>query len=160
MKYGLLLLPIALAACSKVTRSVQQTQSTASWAAVHTTTTSTKLDTLVEIKGDSMSAILDLGGDSCSDSLVERKVEENGLHLHAVFNTRTKQLQAKIYTDPRQVPVIISRTVTQTDSTGSHQQQQQTIEQKRVSDGIRKWWWGLLIALALIWMIFNKLKKL
>ncbi|MBV7533751.1 hypothetical protein [Chitinophaga sp. sic0106] len=155
MKYLLLLLPLGLAACGKTVRSVQQLQSSAEWTELHTLTTATTLDTLVEIAGDSLTTTIDLQCDTCKDRIVHRAVNGNGLHIQAVFNTRTQQLQTKIYAEPRQVPVTISRKTINTSKNETRQQQQQTLAHTRKTVGI-KWWWYVLVLVAVLLFIFRK----
>ncbi|SHL15189.1 hypothetical protein SAMN05444266_102225 [Chitinophaga jiangningensis] len=158
MKYLLLLLPLGLAACGKTVRSVQQMQSSAQWTELQTLTTATTLDTLVEIAGDSLTSTIDLQCNTCKDSIVQREVYGNGLRVKAVFNTRTQQLQAKIYAEPRRVPVTISRKTINTSKRAATAQQQQTLTHTRKTAHI-PWWWYVVALVAILLIIINKFSK-
>lgn len=159
MKYLLLLLPLGLAACGKTLRSAQRVQTSAEWTELNTLTTATTLDTLVEIPGDSLHAILDLQCDTCGDGLVFREVYGNGMHIKAAFNGRTLQLETQIYAAPRRVPVNLSQKITKTTQRSARGQQQQIVEASRTRRGGASWWWYVAVPAVILLIIITKFSK-
>lgn len=165
----ILLLSITLASCGSLNKSVrkQTTDSTSIQATrqANVSIITEKLDTSVQLKGDTAKATKPLDNLVKGDTL---KASTNGTSVEVFYNPVTGNIHAKAITEPRLVPVIIDRTTELRSETESIEEREfhQAIESKDVereeSSLLNPWLWvvWLIILLALLYLLYRFKNKI